>query len=169
VSKKNANKKSMAVSKQQKNAAPVDRRNRTLQVIVDELHCALKTEVTGIIKIGELLVEAKERVGHGEWLPLLGKLSMSPRTAQRYMKAYEFVGAKNATVAHLKLSRTALYRLSEDEHWKDDYAREAATDAVLNEAATQWVGDERAIEIIERARVKEKAREEAQARAMSMN
>jgi hypothetical protein len=167
VSKKNANKKRMAVLKQQKNAAPVDRRNRTLQVIVDELHSALGREVADVIKIGELLVEAKDQAGHGEWLPLLGKLSMSPRTAQRYMKAYEFVGAKNVTVAHLKLSRTALYRLSEDEHWKDDYAREAATDAVLNEAATQWVGDERAIEIIERARVKEKAREEAQARAMS--
>src|SRR5262245_48735233 len=88
VSKSKANKMGIAVSGRQKNGVPTDPRiNRTLEVIVGELHSALKTEVIGIIEIGELLVEAKEHVGHGEWLPWLRKeLSMSTRTAQRYMK-----------------------------------------------------------------------------------
>jgi Protein of unknown function (DUF3102) len=163
VSKQKAN---MAVSGQQKNGASMDRRNRTLEVIKDELHGARKTQLAGIINTGELLLEAKEHVGHGVWLPFLKELSMSPRSAQRYMKAYEFVSAKNVTVANLKLSPTALYLLSEDDYWGDGYAREAATHAVLKEAATQWVGSDRAIEVIEQTRAKQRACEEAMARAM---
>jgi hypothetical protein len=159
---------------QQKNGAPTDRRNRTLEVIVDELHSTLRRQIADIIKSGELLVEAKEHVGHGEWLLLLRQeLSMSPRTAQRYMKAYEFVSAKNVTVAHLKLSPTALYLLSEDETWEDGWewrghdvqehhVREVATNAVLKEAAVRRVECGRAREIIE-----ETFTTEAQARAMS--
>ena len=168
MSKSNAYKIGAAASGQQQSGPTIARRiNRTLEVIVDDLHRALKTETADIIKIGGLLLEAKERVGHGEWLPWLRKeLSMSERTAQRYMKAYEFVSAKNVTVTDFKLSPKALYRLSEDAYWADDYARETATDAVLKEAVTQWVGYDRANEIIDETRAKAKAREEAMDRAM---
>jgi multidrug resistance efflux pump len=38
------------------------------------------------IEAGEALIEAKELLGHGEWLPWLGGVEMSARTAQRYMR-----------------------------------------------------------------------------------
>ena len=105
MSKSKANKMGTAVSGQQQNGAPIGRRiNRALEVIVGELRSALKTETSDIIKIGELLVEAKTHVQHGRWLAFLKKFSMSERSAQRYMKAYQFVSAKNVTVTDLDLS-----------------------------------------------------------------
>jgi hypothetical protein len=83
------------------------------------------------------------------------------------MKAHQFASAKNVTVADLNIRPKAFYLLSEDDYWTNDYAREAATDAVLKKAATEWVGYDRAIEIIEQTRAKGRAREEAMARAMT--
>ena len=37
-------------------------------------------------KLGTLLVELRGRTAHGEWLPILGALEISPRRAQRAMK-----------------------------------------------------------------------------------
>ena len=93
--------------------------NRTLAVIADELHAALKRETADILTIGTLLVEAKAQVGHGKWLSWLKQeFSMSERSAQKYMKAAEFA-AKNELSADLDLSPSALYLLSEDSHWED--------------------------------------------------
>ena len=46
------------------------------------------------IEIGRRLVEAKEMLPHGEWLPWLQKeTEFSSSSAQRYMKVYEEYGA----------------------------------------------------------------------------
>jgi hypothetical protein len=58
-----------------------------------------------------LLLEAKEQLEHGEWLPWLETyFGKSVRTAQNYMDAARFA-IKYATVAHLMLRPTALYVL----------------------------------------------------------
>jgi hypothetical protein len=54
---------------------------------------------------GELLLQAKEHCGHGQWLPWLKEnVHFSVRTAQAYMriaKEWNRLEAKSATVAHL--------------------------------------------------------------------
>jgi hypothetical protein len=142
--------------------------NRTLSIIADELHAALKHETDEIINIGGLLIEAKAHLKHGKWLPWLrNEFSMSERSAQRYMKVHEF--AKSATVADFNLSPTVLYLLSADDYWKgvgcEREVREEATAAVLKEAAKKRVGFDEAKNIIV-ATWKAEDREEAQRDAM---
>jgi len=124
--------------------------NRTLAVIADELHAALKRETADILTIGTLLVEAKAQVGHGKWLSWLKQeFSMSERSAQKYMKAAEFA-AKNELSADLDLSPSALYLLSEDSHWEDRCDRDDATGAVLKIASEERVDYDRAKEVIDK-------------------
>ena len=142
--------------------------NRTLSVIADELHAALKRETDEIIDIGGLLTEAKAHMKHGEWLPWLrNEFSMSERSAQRYMKAHEF--AKSATVSDFNLSPTALYLLSADDYWKglgvEREVHEEVTAAVLKEAVKKRVGVAEAKKIIGET-WKADEREEAQRCAM---
>lgn len=125
--------------------------NRTLAVIADDIRSALKFDTANAIRIGNLLIEARAKVKkHGRWLPWLKQeFSISDRTAQKYTKAAKFV-AKYELSSDLKLSPSALYLLSEDAAWnwcdKDDRAR--ATTAVLRAAATEYIEQERAQEII---------------------
>ena len=141
--------------------------NRTVAIIAEELHTALKRETDDIIAIGGLLTEAKAQVKHGEWLPWLKReFSMSERSAQNYMKAAEFAD-KNEIVADLKLSPLALYLLSGDSYSEDEYGRREAIDAVVKVASEERVGYDRAKEIIDRTCARKKARDEAIAEAMA--
>src|ERR1700678_1472142 len=48
---------------------------------------ALKSSIEHALTAGELLIEAKKLVPHGQWLPWLEKhCEMSSRTAQLYMR-----------------------------------------------------------------------------------
>jgi hypothetical protein len=66
---------------------------------------ALRAGVGHALRAGELLLEAKRRVAHGQWLAWLkANVRCSPRTAQAYMKVArgkDRLEAKSATVAHL--------------------------------------------------------------------
>jgi hypothetical protein len=76
-----------------------------VQATEADLHSA----VGHAIKAGELLIEAKARCGHGEWLPWLGEnFEFSRRHAQRFMQM-----AANATsVSHLPSVNAALKELT---------------------------------------------------------
>jgi Protein of unknown function (DUF3102) len=129
-----------------------DGRNRTLAVIADELRAAIKSDTANIIKKGKLLQEAKEQLPEdGKWLRWLEEqFSMTDRTAQKYMKAADFI-AKNELSSLLNLTPNALYLLSEDAHWKKQGRlnyRGQATQAVLQIASRELVNDHRAKEII---------------------
>src|SRR5262249_5817256 len=50
---------------------------------------------------GRLLLEAREVVPHGGWLPWVRALGMTVRTAQRYMQLARLPADKSDTVAHL--------------------------------------------------------------------
>jgi hypothetical protein len=65
--------------------------NRTVDIITIELRLALRRGTADILNIGRPLAEAKEKIPHGNWLPWLkNEVSMSERSAQKYIKAADF-------------------------------------------------------------------------------
>ena len=55
-----------------------------------------------VAEIGERLTAVKAALPHGAFVPwLAANLSITFRTAQRYMQAAEFLGGKNDIVSHL--------------------------------------------------------------------
>lgn len=60
---------------------------RTIDAITDELLDAKRKGGEAILTIGRCLIEAKEMLPHGEWLPWLNeRAELSERAAQRFMK-----------------------------------------------------------------------------------
>lgn len=65
-------------------AKPVE--GRTIETITDEILDAQRRGGEAILTIGRCLIEAKEVLPHGEWLPWLNeKVAYSERTAQNFM------------------------------------------------------------------------------------
>jgi hypothetical protein len=63
--------------------------------------------VSDVAEIGRRLVEVKQLVGHGNWMPWLGReFGWSSDTAERFIQVYEFVGglSNSATVRNLILT-----------------------------------------------------------------
>jgi hypothetical protein len=115
--------------------------NRTIDVITDELHAALRRETADILTIGRLLSEAKEKIPHGEWLPWLKtEFSMSERSVQKYVKAADYA-AKYELGADLNLSPTALFLLSR-------YDQREIADAVIKAAKEKCLECDQVKEII---------------------
>jgi hypothetical protein len=92
---------------------------------------ALRESVRHAITAGELLVEAKEQLGHGRWLPWLrDHCTMSERTAQLYMRVAknraEVEAQMRNGVADLSLNEAAaLLMLSSDVRKLMSFARTA--------------------------------------------
>lgn len=65
----------------------------------------------GIIEIGKNLIEVKQAIGHGNWLPWLdAEFGFSPSTAQNFMN----VADKFPTVGNLDIAPKALYLLAQN-------------------------------------------------------
>jgi hypothetical protein len=127
----------IAPKNSQPSKKPMTNTNRPIDTITKDLRAAFKEEAANAIKIGGLLLEAKQQLGHGEWLPWLEKeFSMSERTAQRRMQVHAF--AKSATLADLKLRVSALYLLSDGTFTSEETA------AIIAAAKTEWVGVKKA-------------------------
>lgn len=77
---------------------------------------AMKSGIEHAMKAGALLIEAKEQVPHGQWLPWIeANCAMSERTAQLYMRLTrhkDIVDTKSATVADLTI-RGAVAEITE--------------------------------------------------------
>ena len=66
-------------------AKPVE--GRTIETITDEILDAKRTGGEAILTIGRCLIEAKDMLPHGEWLPWLnGRVEFSERTARNFMR-----------------------------------------------------------------------------------
>jgi hypothetical protein len=92
---------------------------------------ALKSSIDHSIAAGALLIEAKAKVPHGQWLPWLrDNCAISERTAQLYMRLAKNrteieASAKSASVADLTLNEAAaLLMLSSDVRKVLDFARD---------------------------------------------
>lgn len=63
--------------------------DRTIEVITGEILEAKRTGGEAILTIGRCLIEAKDMLSHGEWLPWLNeRVEFSERTARRFMQLY---------------------------------------------------------------------------------
>lgn len=61
--------------------------SRTIETITDEILDAKRTGGEAILTIGRCLIEAKDMLPHGEWLPWLNeRVELSERAAQRFMR-----------------------------------------------------------------------------------
>lgn len=86
----------------------------------------IKSTVQLVLEAGEMLIELKDQIPHGEFTNYIeNNLSFSPRTARRYMAASDYCekhGVKTDTVSDLK----ELYRLTQNAElcshgpWKED-------------------------------------------------
>jgi hypothetical protein len=90
------------------------------------------------LRAGELLLEAKAKVKHGEWLPWLkANCSISQRTAQLYMRVVRErpqLEAKNASLADLTLEDAAKQLATPCK-----FDRRASWAEVINEACAEAV------------------------------
>src|SRR6516162_2724608 len=81
---------------------------------INALHaelCALaRTTLSKATRIGELLIQAKASLVHGQWLGWLKEnIAFDVRTAQRYMRVYEHRDLlKNDNVSHLSAAYSLL-------------------------------------------------------------
>ncbi|MBB5754342.1 hypothetical protein [Prosthecomicrobium pneumaticum] len=85
---------------------------------------ARRTTAESALRAGGLLIDAKDRCAHGEWLPFLKRAGINERTARNFMTLARS-GIKPDTVADLGGIRAALEHL----------ARERAEAAIREESA----------------------------------
>ena len=78
---------SLAAMMQQTMARTLAPEERTIEAITGEILEAKRAGGEAILTIGRCLIEAKEKLPHGEWLPWLNEqVDLSERTAQKFMK-----------------------------------------------------------------------------------
>ena len=122
------------------------------------------------IEIGRRLVEAKELLEHGEWLPWLEKeTEFSDRSAARYMKLFEEYGASqqgmfgpetnSPTLSNLPISK-ALALLSVPESERIEFAEEVDAEHLSVRELQQAIEEKKAAE----ARVQQLEKEKADIR-----
>jgi N6-adenosine-specific RNA methylase IME4 len=104
------------------------------------------------LETGNLLTQAKAALSHGEWLPLLKKLGLNPRTAQLWMNVARNPRFANANLdSLLPASPTVLAEIS---RLPKDLYQQALADGTINPAVSRTA----IAEIVRRA--KRKADEE---------
>jgi hypothetical protein len=90
-----------------------------------------KRVVGDIIEIGRRLTDAKELVGHGNWLPWLDReFGWSDQTARNFIRLYDLSESKSKTVLNLDLPVKSLYLLaapSTPEQARDEIVERAKT------------------------------------------
>src|SRR5262249_47306953 len=128
--------------------AKVPTQRTALDRITAQLRTVLRRETTNIILIGNLLIEARKHLDHGEWQPYLAEnFDLSIRTAQNYFAAAEYVARKKqiGNVADFaNLSASVLYHLAAghfDERVEAAILAEARERRVDEDAA--WAIDEK--------------------------
>ena len=77
---------------------------RTLPELEAAIGYYKRQTAEGIIGIGAALNEAKEQLGHGEWLPWLEKVQINARAAQNYMRVAREI-APGSVMAGLPYSK----------------------------------------------------------------
>ena len=55
---------------------------------VENYRSARRTAIESALEAGKCLTEAKGRLNHGDWLPWIGRVGITPRTAQRWMALF---------------------------------------------------------------------------------
>lgn len=125
---------------------------RTLPVIISEIKTieaqVYKTAIDGAAEIGARLMEAKEQVGHGNWIAWCEEnLNYTPRQAQNFIKIHETYGDENSPYANTKTSSylsiskaLALLQVPEEEveAFTESHDVEDMTVKKLEEEIREW-------------------------------
>lgn len=102
---------------------PAEQTERTIETITEDILDAQRRGGEAILTIGRCLIEAKEMLPHGEWLPWLNeKVSYSDRTARRFMQMYRQLSNRPA-LANLGASK-ALALLALPEKDREEFLSE---------------------------------------------
>lgn len=143
---------------------------RSLDVLAVEIRNAhglvedsARSTVEHAIRAGELLIEAKAQVRHGEWLPYLTQTGIPQKTANNYMR----LAANQPRVADLGSVREALAELAEPRA-VPELEVEAVEVEIVEPTATVTEPDDVQLSIIEQTR-EHKGEDVARAVAESMN
>ena len=76
-----------------------------------------------LLEIGKRLIAAKEKLSHGDWLPFLERVNISPRFAQRYMRlAREWTNA--TSLSYLGMSKALALLALPDPDERDAFIAE---------------------------------------------
>ena len=100
--------------------------NNTFFEVQAEKFYQKKVEVArGVIELGQILIESKEKLPHGSWIKWLedSRVNFTERQAQKYMRVYEELGNTNHQFVFDQLSLNKLYTLaSAPDEVKEDVA-----------------------------------------------
>lgn len=100
--------------------------NNTFYEVQAEKFYQKKVEVArGVIELGQILIETKEKLPHGSWIKWLedSRVNFTERQAQKYMRVYKELGNTNHQFVFDQLSLNKLYTLaSAPEEVKEDVA-----------------------------------------------
>ena len=95
--------------------------DRTIEVITGEILDAKRAGGEAILTIGRCLIEAKDMLRHGEWLPWLNEqVELSERTAQKFMKLAREWSNPN-TLADLGASKALILPEGERDAFLEDH------------------------------------------------
>ena len=152
--------------------AQVQPRERTIEVITEEIIAQKDRVGAGILEIGRGLIEAKEKLSHGEWLPWLNnRVEISERMAQNFMRlAREYpnpqpvadLGARKA-LALLELPASEREAFMAGEHVVNGEVKQSSE--LTARELEQAIRDRKAaLEAKERAEAAAKAAEDARAK-----
>lgn len=137
---------------------------RTIETITEDILDAQRRGGEAILTIGRCLIEAKEMLSHGEWLPWLNeKVSYSDRTARRFMQMYRQLSNRPA-LANLGASK-ALALLALPEKDRDEFLEENNVVDMTTRQLEQAIKDrDEARKAAETAKADAKAAEQARAK-----
>ena len=131
---------------------------RTIETVTEEAKEAVAQIATGFMDLGDRLIEAKEMLPHGEWLPWLEReMHFSERTAQKYMAiAREYKG--NPQLASDLGSEKAFALLALPREEREEIAQHGATVDGKTKAASdlttrevkQIVAERKGLTVLER-------------------
>jgi protein gp37 len=108
----------LAVTGKNANTTLADLRKR-LKAEHTAVATAIKTSVAHAMAAGDILIEAKARLGHGKWLSWLEPSEVSERMAQRYMRLARgraVIAANPTPVSDLDMRGALALIASEPEH-----------------------------------------------------
>jgi hypothetical protein len=90
-------------------------RGSELDRIAAKLRTVLRRETSDVVLAGQLLIESRKHLEHGEWQDWLAEnFDLSYRTALRYVSATEYVDRQKCHVSlFANLAPTVLYRLAD--------------------------------------------------------
>jgi chromosome segregation ATPase len=99
-----------------------------------EIRIFAKQTMQGVIEIGKRLIEIKEKLGHGNWLPFIkAELGWSESTVNRYTNVAKTFKSVNLTNLEIDLSSSYLLAAHSTQ---DDARQEAIERAKLGEGLT---------------------------------